>query len=311
MNLKDFLEFVEIKTKVASIIPFFLGTIYSIYRYDSLRTVNFFIMLVSLISFDMATTAINNYCDYKKRVCTDDEKIGIISSGKLKESTALALIAILLAIAVISGIILTIHTNLIVFFIGAASFSVGIFYTFGPVPISRMPLGEIFSGFFMGFVIVFLSIYINTFDSNIILFSYNSGMLNLSINIIEIIYIFLISISCINGIFNIMLANNICDLSKDTANDRYTLAYYIGRKNSLLLFKFMYYIIYAAIIFLIVIGVLPKIFLMSLFTFFMVDKNIKMFCSNPVKSKTFILSVMNFTIINLVQIGLMCITIIF
>ncbi|WP_446899706.1 1,4-dihydroxy-2-naphthoate polyprenyltransferase [Clostridium sp. LBM24168] len=310
MHLKEFLEFIEIKTKLASIIPFFLGTIYSIYRYDSLKTTNFFIMLVSLISFDMATTAINNYCDYKNRMCKDDEKMNIISSGKLKESTALAVIILLFAVAVVFGIILTVRTNLIVLFIGAISFFIGIFYTFGPIPISRMPIGEIFSGFFMGFVIVFLSVYINIFDSNIILFSYNSGILNLNINMIELINIFLISISCINGIFNIMLANNICDLQKDVANNKFTLTYYIGKKNSLTLFKFMYYISYLIIIVLIITRILPKIFLLSLLTSFIVNKNIREFYKDSVKDKTFILSVMNFTIINLVQIGLMCITII-
>ena len=65
MNLKSFLKLVEIQTKVASIVPFLLGTFYALYTYDNFSFFNFLIMLISLEMFDMATTAINNYIDFK------------------------------------------------------------------------------------------------------------------------------------------------------------------------------------------------------------------------------------------------------
>ncbi|MGE5633160.1 MAG: hypothetical protein ACM3TR_19000 [Caulobacteraceae bacterium] len=66
MTLVSFLKLVEIQTKVASVIPFLLGTFYALYRFNRFNLSNFIIMFVSLICFDMATTAINNYIDYKK-----------------------------------------------------------------------------------------------------------------------------------------------------------------------------------------------------------------------------------------------------
>lgn len=66
MNIKSFLRFVELPTKVASIIPFLMGTLYALYRFEDFYVLRFGLMFVSLLSFDMATTAINNYYDFKK-----------------------------------------------------------------------------------------------------------------------------------------------------------------------------------------------------------------------------------------------------
>ena len=66
MGLRSFLKLVEIQTKAASITPLLLGTIFAFYRYQKFVLSNFLFMLLSLLCFDMATTAINNYLDYKK-----------------------------------------------------------------------------------------------------------------------------------------------------------------------------------------------------------------------------------------------------
>ena len=66
MKLKSFLKLVEIQTKAASMVPFALGTFWALYRYDEFNLTNFLLMFVSLLCFDMATTAVNNYMDYKK-----------------------------------------------------------------------------------------------------------------------------------------------------------------------------------------------------------------------------------------------------
>lgn len=195
MTLKSFLLYVEIQTKVASVIPFILGTLYSLYRYESFSRENFIIMFISLISFDMATTAINNFFDYKKATKNTEQHWNIkkVSSSIIprygfKETTAVAIIFILVSIAIIFGILLTLNTNIVVLLIGMICFVAGILYTFGPIPISRMPLGEIFSGMFMGFVITFLSIYIQ--NQSIITLALAGSMLSLSVNIKEIFYIF-------------------------------------------------------------------------------------------------------------------------
>ena len=314
MPLGSFFKYVEIQTKLASIIPFIIGTLYSLYRYKSFNLNNFIIMGVSLVAFDMATTAINNYIDYKRALrvegCSYKDENAIIKYG-IKESTAKSIIFTLLTIAIVFGILLTLSTNVIVLFIGVVSFLAGILYTYGPVPISRMPLGEVFSGVFMGFVILFLSCYIHIFDNNIISLMYNSNMLNISINLLEVFYIFLISIPTMNGIANIMLANNICDVEDDILNNRFTLPYYLGKKNSLNLFKILYYIGYIDIIILVILKILPVMSLLVILTIIPLSKNIKLFCQKPVKNETFVFAVKNFAIMNVTHILALLLVLIF
>ena len=66
MRIKSFFKLVEIQTKLASVIPFLLGSVYALYRFNEFNIINFILMLISLINVDMMTTAINNYIDYKK-----------------------------------------------------------------------------------------------------------------------------------------------------------------------------------------------------------------------------------------------------
>jgi len=315
MNLGNFLKLVEIQTKLASMIPFILGTLFSIYRYKNFKPINFVIMFISLLAFDMATTAINNYYDFKK--ATDShksdykKKSNIIGSANLKLSQVKGIIGLLIIIAVIFGVILTVKTNIVVLLIGILSFTVGVLYTFGPIPLSRMPLGEIFSGFFMGFVIIFLSIYIHIFDENIVRLMLENSMLSLQVNIKEVLYILIISIPAIGGISNIMLANNICDLEEDIINKRFTLPYYIGKKAAVHLYKAVYYVGFLAIIAMVVLKIAPIINLLVLLTFLPVNKNIDKFYEKQIKSETFILAVKNFAMMNVPQIILMIIVNIF
>jgi 1,4-dihydroxy-2-naphthoate octaprenyltransferase len=288
---------VEIKTKLASMIPFLLGSAYAVYRYESFNLKNFIIMFVSLICFDMATTAINNYIDHTKAKNSSGNKSLLTKYGANK-SKVLLIIFTLLVIATIAGIILTINTNIIVLLIGIFSFIVGILYTFGPIPISRMPLGEVFSGFFMGFVIIFLSVYIHIFDTNIITLTYKSNILSIGVNLLEIGCIFLFSIPAIGGIANIMLANNICDVEEDIKNNRFTLPYYIGRPMALKLFKLLYYIGYVDIVLLVILRMIPLASLFMILTLIKVNKNIKLFEGKPVKDENFVVSVKNFLLIN-------------
>jgi 1,4-dihydroxy-2-naphthoate octaprenyltransferase len=305
MFIGSFLKLVEIQTKVASLIPFLLGTLYTLYRFDHFNLKNFILMLISLVAIDMATTAINNFIDYKQSNKTHGynyESHNAIVKDKLKESTVKAIILSLLAIAVFFGIILVFNTNLLVLVLGGISFGVGVLYSFGPLPISRTPLGEISSGFFMGFVITFISIYIHLFDQNLVSLFYEGGILSIKLNLMELIYIWLISIPLVCGIANIMLANNICDIDDDLENNRYTLPNYLGKESSLHLFKVLYYLVYLDLIILLVLEVIPLTSLLTFLTLLSVKRNIELFVEKQSKKDTFILAVKNFVLINSVQI---------
>jgi 1,4-dihydroxy-2-naphthoate octaprenyltransferase len=312
MSFSSFLKLVEIQTKVASITPLILGTVFAFYRYRQFNLQNFVLMLVSLLTFDMATTAINNYLDYKKAKKTEGygyEKHNAIVRDNLKESTVLFVIFSLLAIAVAFGILLFVNTSIIVLVVGVVSFTVGVLYTFGPIPISRMPLGEIFSGFFMGFVILFLSVYIHIVDLGLFHVTFANSIINISLDLFELMVIFLVALPATIGIANLMLANNICDIEDDLVNKRYTLPIYIGKAKSLVLFQVLYLLAYVDLVLLLIFRVLPLTAIPILLTILPVHKNVNSFLKVQSKQDTFVVAIKNFMLINVAMIVLIAVAI--
>ena len=298
--MKAFLKLVEIQTKLASQLPLLLGTGYVLYSFDTFKVLNFLFMFLSLLTFDMATTAINNYYDYKKSIKTTGfgyEKHNAIVNYSMNENHVKTIIIVLLLIASIFGILLYMNTNLVVLLLGIGSFAAGILYSFGPIPISRTPFGELLSGGIMGFIIPFLAIYIHLYNSNIITLTYVGGMMHLGVDIPFMIRVILLTIAPMVCIANIMLANNICDMEDDLTNKRYTLPLFIGKKRALTLYKGLYYIAYGSILILLIIKGLPPISWVSLITILPIKKNIDKFYQEQQKSTTFILAVKNLAIL--------------
>lgn len=314
MWIVRFLKLVEIHTKVASMIPFAVGSVYAVYRFDQFSWFHFALMLISLLSFDMATTAINNYIDYKKAVKITgygyEEHNGIVKY-RMKEGTVLGIIFALLLVAVTTGVTLFVEVGWIILVLGTISFSIGILYSFGPIPISRMPLGEFFSGLFMGFVIILISTIIHVEEPSLLTIGILEGALQLEVHVKEFILLFLVSVPAILGIANIMLANNICDVEDDLANKRYTLPVYIGVPKALTLFRVMYYAAYLDVIFLLFLGVHPIILAVILLSMIPVNKNINRFIADPSKERTFPLSVQNFILMNAVWLLALSLSIFF
>lgn len=313
MAITKFLKLVEIQTKAASLIPLLFGTVYAVYRFHVFEPWHFVLMLVSLLSFDMTTTAINNYYDYKKAARKHGygyEKHNAIVKYNMNPAAVLALIILMFVIAVTAGVVLFLQTGWLLLLLGGLSFAVGILYSFGPIPISRMPLGEIFSGLFMGFVIIFVSAYVHAGD-RLASLTLEGGAVTLQVHFLETLLVFLISIPAILGIANIMLANNICDMEEDIANKRYTLPVYIGKGPALILFKLLYYAAYVDVIVLAILGVHPLILLLVFLTVVPVSKNIKTFTAQPTKQFTFGLSVQNFLLTNAARIVALGIAVVF
>lgn len=301
MTIKSFLKLVEIQTKVASVIPFLSGTLYAVYRFNTFHNANFVFLFASLLCIDMATTAINNYMDYKranKKHGFGYESHNAIPRYNLRESDVVAVILILLGAAITFGIILFLNSGFVVLILGALSFATGILYSFGPVPISRTPFGELFSGLFMGIVIPFIAVYIHIFDKGLIDLNLHGGIVTLNFNALEMLYIILLSMPAATGIANIMLANNICDIEDDIENKRYTLPIYIGRDAALKVFRSLYYIGYLSLAILLILRAAPPIVALSMATVFPVERNIRAFYKTQTKKDTFVLAVKNFAVFN-------------
>ncbi len=284
--IRKFLDYVELRTKITSLFAFLMTIAYLLYKEEKINIKLTLLFFTSMFLFDMTTTAINNYIDSKQ----DPD------SMYYKKGLALGIILFLLGLSTVLGIYLAYLTDIVILLAGGMCFVFGVLYTYGPVPISRQPLGEVLSGFFYGVMIPFIIIYINTPTGQLLNLQYSLESVSVEVKVVPILTVLLFAVVPFCTTAAIMLANNICDVEKDIKVKRHTLPYYIGEKANYL-FAALYYISYGAILLMVVLKVLPITCMLTLLTIFFVQKNIKLFLKKQEKSVTFVLSIKNYLLI--------------
>ena len=298
--IQKFLHYVEIKTKITSTFTFALTIGFLIYQKNAIDWLKTGIFFAAMFLFDLTTTAINNYIDSK----------GNGQELDFSRKTSLILIYCLFGISAALGLYLAFLTDLVVFLVGGLCFLCGVIYTYGPIPISRQPLGEVFSGFFYGVMIPFILMYINTPAGTFLSYELSFQTISVDVQIYPFVMLALLAVAPFCTTANIMLANNICDLEKDIAVKRHTLPYYIG-KASLPLFAGLYYVTYLATIAMVLLKMLHPISLLSLLSIILVQKNINEFYKKQDKATTFMCAIKNFIFIMGMNTAVIFISILF
>lgn len=301
MSMKVFLELVEIRTKVASIFPFLVGLLFTLVYFHEFHFLNTLVFFCGMLIFDLTTTTINNYMDFKK---AKSEKYkyehNVIGREHIPESHVRWLILTMLALTLLCGIYLTVATGWLLLVMGGLVCFIGVFYTYGPIPLSRMPLGELFSGVTMGLGIFTITVYVNVmvqrpFYLNL---DFTTGYFSFVGNLWAVIAIGIAALPLVFTIANIMLANNLRDLETDIENHRYTLVYYIGRKSGVQLFQLMMYASYG----MVVLGVLGRIYqwpvLLVLLTLPKIHQNLKAHQESLPAPKSFGYAIKNMVLFN-------------
>lgn len=301
MTRAVFLEVVELRTKVASVFPFLISTLFCLTYFRQINWLNTLLFLVGMLAFDMATTAINNYMDYHKAASdVYKHQENVIGREGLAPKTVQRLIFLLIGIAAVSGLVLALRSGWLLLFLGGGCCFIGIFYTFGPIPLSRMPLGELFSGVTMGLGIFAMVVYLNTYQQKVFFLQLDlsGGHFALTGNLWQVAAMILASLPLVFTIADIMLANNLRDLERDIENQRYTLVYYIGRKHGVTLFQSLMYGSYGAILLGGVLHVFHWPILVTLLTLPVIRKNLQEHKASLPQPKSFGYSIKNMVLFN-------------
>lgn len=224
-------------TLTASFVPVFLGTMIAI-SHTSIDWLLFFAMLIASMLIQAATNMFNEYYDFTRGL--DNEKSvgigGAIVRNGVAPKTVLQLALVLYGISILLGIYICLETTWLLAVVGAVSMAIGYLYTGGPYPIAYTPFGELFSGLFMGMLIVLIAFYIQT------------GQITLDAILLSIPSMLLVAA--------IMLSNNIRDLVGDKESGRQTMAILIGRKNAITVLLLLFMVSYLWIFTLIILGFL-------------------------------------------------------
>jgi 1,4-dihydroxy-2-naphthoate octaprenyltransferase len=149
----------------------------------------------------------------------------------------------------------------------------------------------------MGLLIPFIAAYIQAPSGSLIKLAATGSAINLTLNWPELLFLFLITLPTAAGIANIMLANNICDIDDDLANQRRTLPSFLGVKSSVRLFRLLYYIAYASVAVLMVLRVITWPALIFMLTLIPAELQIRKFAAKQSKQETFVIAVKNFVLL--------------
>ncbi|NCB64135.1 MAG: prenyltransferase [Clostridia bacterium] len=285
--LKRFLSYVEIRTKITSLFAFGMTLSWLFATGNPIRWDTAAVFFASMFLFDLTTTAINNYVDTK----TNGQEL------QFSRGAALAILWVLLLASAGLGVLLVVMTDWTVLLFGGLCFLCGVFYTWGPLPISRLPLGEVFSGLFYGLLIPFILLYINMPEGTYLTLTLRGGVLTAAFYLPALAQVLLLAAAPACATANIMLANNICDLPRDIQVKRHTLPYYLGVPRSLKLFAALYYLPFGAAVLMVALGMLPWVYLLLLSALIPIQKNIDVFFKRQEKAETFVCSIKNFVIL--------------
>lgn len=253
-------------TLTASFAPVFLGTMIALYE-AKIDWLLFVTMLLACLLIQAATNMFNEYYDFVRGL-DSEESVGIggaIVRNGVKPKTVMQLALLLYLIAAVLGIYICYESSWLLLVVGAVSMAVGYFYTGGPYPISSTPFGELFSGLFMGMLIVLIAVYIQVGSVPIfaVLLSVPSALL----------------------VAGIMLSNNIRDLVEDTVGGRKTMAILVGRKNAITILASYFVLSYLWIIGLVLLQIITPWSLLVLLSLKKPIHAIKLFkqTENPVQ----------------------------
>ena len=224
-TVKKYWQLMRPHTLTASAKLFLLGS------EDHLKFSLFLAMLIACLLIQAATNMFNEYYDFKKGL-DDHTSVGIggaIVRNGMSPKLVMNIAIAFYIIAALLGIFLAFHSSFWIIPIGVVCMAIGYLYTGGPMPISWTPFGELFSGVFMGMIIILLAFFIQT--GNV-----QGLIIWLSIPIV-------ITIGLIN------MANNIRDRVKDKASGRKTLPILLGKRASVIFMATMYVVAYALVVF--------------------------------------------------------------
>lgn len=241
MTIQSFFQLVELPTKAASVLPFLLGSFYGFSLFRRWNGLTFGVMLVSLLCLDMATTLLNNWMDFRRARVRDGynySQHNALAAYSLPELQVGWTFALLVLIGVLSGLYLVSLTDYWVLVFGIICFMTGMAYSWGPLPVSHTPLGEVASATVMGFIIPTLAAMVQLPPSYFLVLRADSEWLALHLRWNDLAPLLLLAWPLAAGIANVMLANNICDRLEDQRNGRRTLPVVLGEGPSRWLFLF-------------------------------------------------------------------------
>jgi 1,4-dihydroxy-2-naphthoate octaprenyltransferase len=203
----------------ASVVPVVAGAAISAALYGTFSIPLFFSLLLTVVCLQSAVNTLNDLSDFLSGVDTsgncDDPNDAAMIYHNPKPRHVFFFGAGLIVLAFLCGLYALFVSGFELVVFGAAGAAIVVLYCVGGASLSRLPLGEFFSGFALGVVVIVACVY-----------AY-SGELNAKTALMSLPVAIMIAL--------IMLTNNISDIERDRESGRRTLPVLTGRRKAVFL----------------------------------------------------------------------------
>ena len=212
LSAKAVIELAAPHTWSASILPVGLGTALSCNFTGAFDDEIFLATLCGAVLLQCAVNTLNDYADFVKgtdnRENSNDSTDAALVYHGINPRSALKLGLVFLLLAAVYGVLVYTMAGFLPILIGIIGTAVVLLYSFGPRPISYLPIGELFSGVVMGGGITMAC------------FTAQSGVFSW--------HILWYALPMMLTIGLIMLTNNTCDIARDRMAGRRTFPVLVG-----------------------------------------------------------------------------------
>lgn len=210
-------------TLAPSILAVLFSIIYTAISFSG--TINLllaFVLFLICALMQAAANTLNDYLDYKKGTdsrenSSEDAFDAVLVYNNINPAHVLIFAIAQLIVAALLGCYIVYISGIIPLVIGIIGAVVVVIYSAGRTPLSYLPIGELAIGITMGGLIPLACVYVL------------SGVLDW--------WLALVALPLMIGIGMILATNNTCDIEKDIAAHRHTLAVTLGRDNAVSLYK--------------------------------------------------------------------------
>lgn len=273
-----FYELTELYTAFLNIFWFALATAITQFIWGHVNWQNVLLCFIDIFIFNLAANSADDYYDYLHALDRKDyaKKINIIGRKNLPLNGVRAFFWGLFVLSAIPGFFLVQNTNWKVLILGIIGYALGIFYTAGPHPINSTPISSLVSTFTISYYIQLIVIYVSVFKFVPLTWGFAGE-------------VFLLCLPQTLIFFLMQLGNDCCDKEVDERNHRFTLAHYIGKKNSITLIKCAVILGPIWSVVNVLLHIAPPITALSVLTLPIIWHGLQPFFKNPDKKKTFML----------------------
>jgi 1,4-dihydroxy-2-naphthoate octaprenyltransferase len=212
--------------------------------YGPIHWGHYWVTLVAVILLHGGSNVINDYFDYRQKVDTTDVPGGygnearVLIRKALRPSQVLGVALFFFAFSLVLGIYMTAVRGWTVFFLGLVGFLIGFLYTFRPVALKYVALGEAAVFFMWGPLIVSGAYFVQRGG-----FGLEAVWVSIPIGILVAL---------------VLLANNIRDSEFDSRVKIRTMGTVLGRRKAIGLYQFLLVGVYAITVLLILSGILSR-----------------------------------------------------